>query len=503
MKKSAMSIVWIIGIILLINFLSREFFFRIDATKDNTYTLSKATRNILKNMDEPVTVTSYFTKDLPPQYSKTLSDFKDLLAEYNTRSGGSVNFEYKNPNEDAMIEQEAMQSGVQPLLINVREKDEVVQKRAFMGAVVKRGDVQEILPFITPGGPMEYQLTTAIKKISSGDKAAIGFVQGHGEVGFEQIPQVYEALSVLYTIEPVNLSTGDVPAHLKTVVMLNPKDSIVGSDFQKLDTYLSNGGNVVVAFNSVFGNFQTVQGEERSLGINEWLSTKSIEVPKQFAMDANCGSISVQQQQSFFRYSSQVKFPYLPLINKFEEHPITEGVDQAIFQFPSPLIYNGGESFTFSPLVKTSSRSKTQSLPVTFDVQKKWTTGDFPQGPITIAGIVEGDFGGTGTSSSLVVFTDGEFPIAEGRQAQSNADNFNLLVNSVDFLSDDTGLIDLRTKGVASRPIEEIEDSKKSFLKWLNFLLPIGLVLLLGFFRFQRSRNRRKKRMSERYVYNN
>ncbi len=501
MRKGAMSLFWVIGIILLLNFLSREFFFRIDATKDKTYTLSKATRNILTELEEPITVTSYFTKDLPPQYAKTLSDFNDLLSEYNTRSKGTVNFEYKNPNENPETEQEAVQNGIQPLLINVREKDEVVQKRAFMGAVVKKGDLQEILPFITPGGPMEYQLTTAIKKISVADKPSIGFVQGHGEASFEQIGQVYEALNVLYNVEPVNLSSGEVPAHIKTVVMLSPKDSIMGSDFQVLDTYLNNGGNVVLAYNSVFGNFQTVQGEERNLGIGDWLRTKSIEVPSQFVMDASCGSISVQQKQSFFSYNSQVKFPYLPLINKFEEHPITEGVDQAIFQFPSPITYTGSDGFTFTPLVKTSSKSKTQDLPVSFDVQKKWTTRDFPQGPVTIAAVVEGDFGSTGTTSSLVVFTDGEFPIAQGRQAQSNSDNFNLLVNSVDVLSDDTGLIDLRTKGVASRPIEELEDSRKSFLKWLNFLLPILLVLVLGFFRYQKSRNLRLRRASERYVY--
>ena len=499
MKKSSLSIFWIIGIILLVNFLSREFFFRIDATKDKTYTLSKATKNILKNMDESVTVTSYFTKDLPPQFTKALSDFEDLLAEYNNVSGGAVNFEYIDPSDET-VQQEAIQAGIQPLMINVREKDEVVQKRAYMGAIVKRGDVQEILPVITPGSPMEYQLTTAIKKISSGDKPAIGFVQGHGEASFDKMPQVYEALSVLYTIEPVDLSA-DVPAHLKTVVMLSPKDSLIGADLQRLDSYLSNGGNVVIAWNSVFGNFQTVQGEQRSLGINEWLQTKGVDVPYQFVLDANCGSVSVQQRQSFFSYASQVKFPYLPLINKFEDHPITEGVDQAIFNFPSPILWGGQDGFTFTPLIKTSDKSDTKSLPVSFDVQRKWRNSDFPQGPVTIAAAIEGDFGSNGTTGNLILFTDGEFAVGGERQAQSNADNFNLLVNSVDYLSDDTGLIDLRTKGVASRPIEELEEGEKGFLKWLNFLLPIGLVLLLGVFRFQRSRTRRLKRMSERYVY--
>ena len=103
MKKSSVSILLIAGIIILINFLSNEFFLRFDTTADKTYTLSRATKSILKNLEEPVTVSSYFTGDLPPQYSKNLTDFKDLLKEYNRRSGGMLNFEFKDPNEDVML----------------------------------------------------------------------------------------------------------------------------------------------------------------------------------------------------------------------------------------------------------------------------------------------------------------------------------------------------------------------------------------------------------------
>jgi len=73
------------------------------------------------------------------------------------------------------------------------------------------------------------------------------------------------------------------------------------------------------------------------------------------------------------------------------------------------------------------------------------------------------------------------------------------MVNSIDWLSDDTGLIDLRTKGVASRPIEEIEEGQRSFYKWMNFLLPIALIIFYGIYRMQRKRSIRSKRMQERY----
>ena len=134
------------------------------------------------------------------------------------------------------------------------------------------------------------------------------------------------------------------------------------------------------------------------------------------------------------------------------------------------------------------------------DEQKKWRQSDFPDGPKTIAAIFEGDLAGIGNSGKLILFGDADFPISQGRNARSNSDNFSLLVNSVDWLSDDTGLIDLRTKGVTSRPLDEIEEGKVSLYKWGNFLIPILLVLILGFYKNQKNRNLRIKRMTTDYI---
>ncbi len=496
MKKNSISIILIVLIILLINFLSKEFFFRIDTTADKLYTLSKASKNILNELEEPITVTGYFTEDLPPQYSKNLDDFKDLLIEYNRRSGGMVNYEFIDPNA-AETEQEAAQNGIQPLLINVRDKDQVIQKKAFMGAIVKSELGQEILPFIQPEGPMEYQLTTAIKKISVSDKPTIGMVTGHGELATQEIAEIYQELSVLYDIETVDLSSGEIPTRLRTVLLARPQDSIPMAHFDVLDNYLASGGNLCIAVNAVIGDFQSVQGSEANTMIPEWLEGKGVRLNKDFVLDAQCGSISVQQKQSFFSFSSQVQFPYFPMVAEYEDHPITKGIDQVMFPFASSIENVG--SNTMIPIVKSSSSSATLTPPIFFDVQKKWRQSDFPEPAKTIGAIIEGDLAGTGTSGKMVLFSDADFLSSQGRNSRTNADNFSLIVNSVDWLSDDTGLIDLRTKGVASRPIKELEDSTVSTYKWVNFLMPLILVLVLGIYRNQRNRNLRVKRMTTRY----
>ncbi|MFM7856895.1 MAG: hypothetical protein ACKO96_34455, partial [Flammeovirgaceae bacterium] len=107
----------------------------------------------------------------------------------------------------------------------------------------------------------------------------------------------------------------------------------------------------------------------------------------------------------------------------------------------------------------------------------------------------------TNGRTKMVVIGDGDFVVnGAGQQPRRlQPDNVNLLSNAIDWLSDDTGLISLRTKGVTSRPIDELEDSTKAILKYGNFLLPILLVIGYGVLRSQQNRIKRFKRMSENY----
>ena len=124
---------------------------------------------------------------------------------------------------------------------------------------------------------------------------------------------------------------------------------------------------------------------------------------------------------------------------------------------------------------------------------------DFPMSGIVVAAIVEGAFN-SNTRSRMVVVSDGDFAVGGGQRGmQLPPDNVSLMVNSIDWLADDTGLIELRTKGVTSRPIKEMEDGKKTIIKWLNFLLPIILIIVYGLIRIQVNRNKRVKRMEVSY----
>lgn len=490
------------GILILLNILSFKYFVRLDLTEDNRYTLSKATKDILANLDETVTITAYFTEDLPPQYSSIRREFKEMLVEYSNNSDGKLVYEFIDPNADEEVEQKAMQKGIQPLLINVSEKDQAVQKKAYLGAVVQMGEATDVIPFVQPGAGMEYALSSSIKKISVDEKPTIAFLQGHGEPSLQATAEVVNALSVLYNIMPVTLNDSTFQLdNYTTLAMVAPKDTIPPNHLMQLSRFLKNGGNLFVAMNKVDGNLQQRMGQLQYTGLGNWLKQYGITVEDNFIIDASCASISVQQQQGPFSFASQMQFPYLPVITNFEEHPITSGLETLILQFASSITFTGDSTIKYVPLAKTSEKSGTQPAPLYFNIDKQWTEADFPLSGLTVAASVEGKFKGE-KNARIVVVTDGDFPInGEGQQAQQiNPDNKNFMVNAIDWLSDDTGLIELRTKGITARPLDQIENSTKTLLKYLNFLLPIILIIIVGILRIQYNKNKRIKRMQEGYI---
>ena len=498
-NKFTISIVLFVAIIIVVNILAEQIYFRLDLTENNQYTLSRASKDILKNLDEPITVKAYFSKDLPPQLIKTKNDFREMLVEYGRLSGQMLVYEFISPNEDQELEMEAAQNGIQPVMINVREKDQMKQQRAYMGAVLSLGEQKEIIPVVQPGLAMEYTLSTSIKKLSLTNKPSIGLLQGNGEAGMNELIQVNQEMSILYRLENVRITDStSIPSHINTLAIVRPTDSIPDLVFSHLDGFLARGGRLFIAMNRVSGDLQNQYGSAVYTGLESWLQRKGLIVNENFLVDANCVNATMQQQVGNAIQISSIAIPHIPRINRFAEHAITSGLEEVIFQYASTIDFMGDSAVSYTPLIFSSDQSGTQPAPQYFNYTRRWTQADFPLQKLVLGATLEGNLSGN-SYSKMVVLADGDFAINAGGQQQINPDNVSLMVNSIDWLSDDTGLISLRTKGVSSRPIKQLEDGKRAFLKWFNFLLPILLVLIYGFIRFQYRKNQRIIRMEANY----
>lgn len=474
-------------ILVVINMIASKLYFRLDFTDDQRYTLSKATKDVLNDIEDVITIKAYFSEDLPPQLLSNRQDFEDLLLEYENRSGGDVVYEFISPNEDEELEAEAQQNGIQPLIINVSEKDQVQQLKAYMGAILMMGDRQEVIPIVRPGVDMEFGLTTSIKKLAVIEKPKVGLLQGHGEPTVQEVAQLAQQLSVLYDIIPVDLTSEvTVPDGVVTLVVLNPTDTIPSSDLAKMDQFISSGGNIFVAYSNMESDLQTgYLSKGPDTGFEGWLKSKNVAMGGQYVVDDQCGAVTISQSNGIFNYRTQVKFPYFPVLSSFPEHSITSGLESLMLPLVSSLNYMSADSsFTVTELLRSSDISGLSQTPVAVDVQKQWSPSDYREGPQTLALAVEGPIGGS-QLSKMVVVSNGQF-ILNGNPPQAIAeDNVNFASNAIDWLSDDTGLIELRTKGITSRPLETLEDSTRDMLKFGNVALPILLVFIYAFVRRQ------------------
>ena len=487
------------GILVLVNILSDRFFIRLDFTSDKRYTLSRTTKNILHSLKDKVTITAYFSTDMPVELQKTKRDFKEMLVEYANRSGNKLTFKFIDPTNNEKEKKEAQDNGIQAIPVSLREKDQEKQQNVFLGALIQMGDQKEIIPVIQPGAAMEYALSFAIKKLLGSLRSEIGLLQGQGEPSPTELTEVYTGLNILYNVEPLFLAdTSYNLSKFKTIAIVAPTDTVKQSYLNQLDKFIAEGGNIFMALNHVDGNFQTLTGNVINTGLAGWLKQKGLVIEDNFIVDVNCGTINVQQAQGFM---STIPFHYLPVITNFAVHPVTKGLEGVILQFASSMAFLGNANYTFTPLAMTSEKSGVQHVPVTFDINKQWSTIDFPSHNLVVAAALEPKIKKS-KRGKIIVVSNGNFVInGQGdSRHQLEADNINLMVNSIDWLSDDTGLIDLRTKGVTTRLLRPLEDSTKATLKFINFLLPMLLVIGYGIYRVQRNRSLRIRRMEAHYI---
>ena len=151
-STAGLRILLYVGIFLALNLIARQVYFRLDFTADKRYTLGKSTKEILKNLDDPITVTVYATQGegIPPLFTTLVRDLRDMLVEYQKKGNGLLQYELINPNDDDAVSQEVQQTGIYPFRIQVVENDRTQEMLAFLGAVVKRGNQREVIQAFNP-----------------------------------------------------------------------------------------------------------------------------------------------------------------------------------------------------------------------------------------------------------------------------------------------------------------------------------------------------------------
>jgi ABC-2 type transport system permease protein len=428
-KNSSQLVVYalvILGFLVVVNYLSTKAFVRADLTEKKIYSISKASKKVIKKLDDIVNIKVYFSKNLPTNVKALESDVHDMLSEYKAYAGKNLHITYEDPTANEEQKRKVVQMGIPELQMQTYEKDKAQIINAFMGIAVLYGDKKEVMPVVQNLNNLEYDLTQAIQKVSRKESPKIGVLKtdtlpeipmqyrqqmpANPEELHEKYKPLFENLEKNYTVETVQASEGKpIDPLLKTLVIPG------GSNFSnrtlfEIDQYFMNGGNLVVLADAIKVTYQYgASAVPQSPGILRLLEHYGAKVENYIVCDAACGQVQIPQKVGPFQMNVATNYPYFVRIvgeDLNKDNPAVSTLSEMILPWASPiklLVPEKGpsaeakgkkDSSAVKGTVLITSSKKSWSVGGNWDLnpQQKWATPPegFKQSNLAVA--LSGDF---------------------------------------------------------------------------------------------------------------
>jgi gliding-associated putative ABC transporter substrate-binding component GldG len=507
-------VVIVIAIIVLVNLLSLRFFARADFTEGNLFSISKSTKQVLRNLDDVVNVKIYFSKDLPPYLTTLTREIRDILGEYTAYAGGNLIIDFEDPAEDPETEQRVQSLGIPPVQLNIIEQDKAEVMNAYLGIAILFEDRKEVIPVVQSAGNLEYDLTSAILKVASGEQKTVGFLAGHGEPDLDEaFEAVRRTLEQQYIVKRVETASGQpVPLDVNTLVIAGPRQ-LGDWDLFAIDQFLMRGGRLmfmVDRFDIPAGSLQAVQADT---GLDSLLASYGITVRPDMVLDRSSGTATFSA--GFFRYT--LPYPFWPMVVKSgfnAESPVTNQLERAVFPWTSSVAVDSAAAggLEIVELAKSSVQSWTEEHRFDLNPQRPFApTADV--GPRTLAVLLSGSFpsyfAGRGVpqvegaelwqgnqpdrSPETQVLVVGNSKFAQSDFLGQYPENHTFFMNAIDWLTLGDSLIGIRSRVVTSRPLKQIGEKSKATIRLATtFGIPIVLIVWGLIRRYIRSSRRRE-----------
>jgi gliding-associated putative ABC transporter substrate-binding component GldG len=490
----------IVGILVAINLLAGFFFYRADLTKNKNYSLSGSTKNILRSLDDLVTIKVYFSRDLPPNLVSLRQEVADLLAEYKTYGGDKLKIEFIDPLKDQATEREVLGLGIPKLQFNIWQKEKLQMVNGYSGIALFYADKKEIIPEVVGSQNLEYDLTTLIKKLTSAKQEKVAFATGNDELKIDQdLSLANQFLSQQYEVTLVDLNQNQSPpADVKTLLVVGPTKTFSEKEKYILDQFLMKGGSLLLAYNGVSVD-QNLQTTKNNLELTDQFESYGLKLNSDLVLDGASFEIATFNTE----YGPILtQYPFWPRIiqSGFNQDSVVVNKLQAvIFPWTSSIeiIKDKVKDNQIQQLAKTTDKS--WQMTENFNLNPQQDFKPTEQKSYLIAATVFGKFtsffagkaapeGFTDkpientNDSRLAVVGNAQF-VRDGfvRQYQ---DNLIFFLNLVDNLTLSSDLISIRAKAISSSPLKNMSDSQRVFYKFAGILSPTLIVIILGIIKY-------------------
>lgn len=509
-KTNALIIILTVIVVLLVaNFIVSRHPLRLDLTKNSIYTLSSSTRDILKNLDDVVTIRAYFTENLPPALAPLRRDVDDILSEFKGAAGTRIQVEFIDPSTSAGEEQKLAMMGIPPVQLNVVEKDKQEVAKVYLGMVVLFGGKQEVIPVIGRVDNLEYDLVQAILKVSTKEVPKVAWwepesiPEGDGFAGIKKsIGRRYDVVS----ITPKNYND-IVEKKFAALVLATPR-TLSPDEIFAIDQYIMNGGHVIALIDrfAIAGNLTTspIESEVFNMIVGYGVTVEDkIVMDRSNAMAAFSGGV----------VTYHMPYPFWPDVRRGQydkEDPIVAELESTVLPWTSPLVMGSKEGVQIEEVAKTTQYAVATGLKdVRLDPQSAGETmlsGEKKTYPLIakISGSIESYYKGNAAKvpkgreikekadDGAMLLITGTSRWVSDRVLGTFPQNAALFENALDAFAMGNVLIGIRSRENNSRPLEVLSDGVRAAIKYMNIAIGPVIVVVIGLILFMIRRARRR-----------
>ncbi len=556
-QRAALQVVILVMGLMLVNVCASFYFNRIDFTSEKRFTLSELAKRTVSELPNTAHITVLLDGQLPAGFERLKKATNDLLNDLKAYSSGKLTVSFVNPMAgDPTLQQantEALaELGITPTNLNIRTETGLTQQLVFPAALVSYGDeeipvnllqnrvgVSHELVLNNSIQNLEYAFISVLRKAATGGRPLVGFTEGHGELDNRQLQGAIQSLMNGYQVGFVNLDSIalDGLGQLKALIIAKPTRAFSETEKFKINHFVMNGGSVLWAIDQLDADLDSLRtsGEQtvvaRQLNLDDLLFTYGIRFNYNLIADMNCAQIPLTVGQ--VGNQAQIELaPWLfyPIFVPTTSHPILKNLNGIRSEFAGTIDTIAVPNVRKAFVLRSSPFSRILNIPATISLQLAAETPDpeqFKDQAHPVAALLEGKFASAfanrpvppgiapsitvpeeGMHSKMLAIADGDvfkgqinpsdgssYPLGWDRYAERQYGNESFLLNAVDYLTDDAGIISLREKEVKLRLLDQAKiKDKRSYWQLLNVALPPLLLLLFGL--AQREVRKRKHGMN-------
>ena len=422
-------------IIVLVNIISYYLFTRFDLTAEKRYSLSPATKKLVKSLNDVIFFKVYLEGDLPAGFRRLSNETKEMLDEFRAYNN-KIQYEFVDPSENPSEKDRndayrlLVERGLQPTDLRVNKKGQSSQLIIFPGALVSyRGHEVPVQLLMTQLGQdpglvlnnsiqaLEYNLASAIQKLVQNPKPRIAFIEGQGELSEMETVDIQSALSEFYAVDRVTInqkinslalrmkvdSSNDKLVNKYTAIIIaKPATPFDEKDKYLIDQFIMRGGKVLWLIDPVFASMDSLEKYNSTMGIpldvnlEDMLFAYGARFNTDLVLDIQALPIPVKTGQ----IGTQPKFEFFPwyffpILTPLIHHPITNGLNTIKTEFVSSIDTVEGVPVKKTILLTTSAYSRVVNAPVLIDLEILRNEPDermFNKGPQPVAVLLEGNF---------------------------------------------------------------------------------------------------------------